>query len=140
MDRFVKGFIAMSMVYLSVAAVLGVAMLAAPKLMALRFVHSHLMLLGWVSMMIYGVGYHILPRFAGKLIKRPGLCELQFWLANAGLLGMLAFYTSMTYGGRSPLVVAGTVAFGVVEAVSVVLFFLIMMSTVFGKEEEQPAQ
>ena len=61
MDRFVKNFILMSIVYLTIAAVLGIFMFGNPSLMQFRFVHSHLMLLGWVSMMIFGVGYHILP-------------------------------------------------------------------------------
>jgi cbb3-type cytochrome oxidase subunit 1 len=135
MDRFVKNFIAMSMVYLAVASLLGVGMLASPKLMALKFVHSHLMLLGWVSMMIYGVGYHILPRFAGKLIKTPRLCDLQFWLANIGLVGMMAFYVPMAYRGSNDLLVAATVGFGIIETLSIILFFYVMMTTVFGKEE-----
>lgn len=134
MDRFVKNFIAMSMVYLAVASLLGVGMLASPKLVALKFVHSHLMLLGWVSMMIYGVGYHILPRFAGRLIKKPGLCELQFWMANIGLVGMLAFYVPMVYGASNKILVTATVGFALIEAVSIVLFFYVMMTTVFGKE------
>lgn len=135
MDRFVKNFIAMSMVYLAVASLLGVGMLASSKLVALKFVHSHLMLLGWVSMMIYGVGYHILPRFAGRLIKKPGLCELQFWMANIGLVGMLAFYVPMAYGVSNKVLVTATVGFALIEAVSIVLFFYVMMTTVFGKEE-----
>ncbi|MGD2081297.1 MAG: hypothetical protein PVG55_01620 [Nitrospirota bacterium] len=135
MDRFVKNFIAMSMVYLAVASFMGVAMLASPGLLALKFVHSHLMLLGWVSMMIYGVGYHILPRFAGKLIKKPGLCELQFWMANVGLVGMLAFYVPMIYGEPTKVLVAATVGFALMEAVSILLFFYVMMTTVFSKEE-----
>jgi cbb3-type cytochrome oxidase subunit 1 len=129
------------MVYLFVASILGLGMLASPKLMAFKFVHSHLMLLGWVSMMIYGVGYHILPRFAGKLIKTPGLCNLQFWLANVGLVGMLSAYAMMTFGSGNSLLVTVTVGFGIMEAVSVARFFYIMMVTVFGKgEEPAPAQ
>jgi cbb3-type cytochrome oxidase subunit 1 len=135
MDMFVKNFIAMSMVYLAVASFLGVGMLASPKLLTLKFVHSHLMLLGWVSMMIYGVGYHILPRFAGKLIKKPGLCELQFWMANIGLVGMLAFYVPIIYGKSTSLLVAATVGFALMEAVSILLFFYVMMTTVFSKAE-----
>ncbi len=63
MDRFARWFIIMSIVYLGLAAVLGIVMLGSDKAMPLKFVHSHLMMLGWVSMMIYGVGYHILPFF-----------------------------------------------------------------------------
>jgi cytochrome c oxidase cbb3-type subunit 1 len=134
MDRFVKNFILMSIVYLAMAAVLGVLMIGYPELLRLKFVHSHLMLLGWVSMMIYGVGYHILPRFAGRLLKSTSMGELQFWLANIGLVGMLLFYTLMQYSTDAGIYKTLTVVFGVVEAFSILLFFYNITTTVFGKE------
>ena len=54
MDRFVRNFIIVSIVYLGVSSILGIAMLWDQSLMSLKFVHSHLNMLGWVSMMIYG--------------------------------------------------------------------------------------
>ena len=97
MDRFVRNFIIVSIVYLGISSILGVCMLANQSLMSLKFVHSHLNMLGWVSMMIYGVGYHVLPRFSGRPLKYPKMGELQFWAANIGLIGMLAFYTLNIY-------------------------------------------
>ncbi|NCO68874.1 MAG: hypothetical protein COZ31_07770 [Nitrospirae bacterium CG_4_10_14_3_um_filter_44_29] len=135
MDRFVKNFILMSIVYLTSAAVLGVFMFGNPSLMQFKFVHSHLMLLGWVSMMIYGVGYHILPRFAGKLIKSKAMAELQFWLANIGIVGMLLFYTLGVYN-QTDSYRGITAAFGVVEAVSIFLFFYNMVATLYSKAAE----
>lgn len=135
MDRFVKNFILMSIVYLTSAAVLGVFMFGNPSLMQFKFVHSHLMLLGWVSMMIYGVGYHILPRFAGKLIKSKAMAELQFWLANIGIVGMLLFYTLGVYN-QTDSYRGITAAFGVVEAVSIFLFFYNMVATLYSKATE----
>jgi len=135
MDRFVKNFILMSIVYLTIAAVLGVFMFGNPSLMQFKFVHSHLMLLGWVSMMIYGVGYHILPRFAGKLIKSKAMAELQFWLANIGIVGMLLFYTLGVYN-QTDSYRGITAAFGVVEAVSIFLFFYNMVATLYSKAAE----
>ena len=52
MDRFVKGFIVMSIVYLGISTILGLLMLGNQSLLSLKFVHSHLNMLGWVSMMI----------------------------------------------------------------------------------------
>ncbi|PIP69947.1 MAG: hypothetical protein COW90_07965 [Nitrospirae bacterium CG22_combo_CG10-13_8_21_14_all_44_11] len=135
MDRFVKNFILMSIVYLTSAAVLGVFMFGNPSLMQFKFVHSHLMLLGWVSMMIYGVGYHILPRFAGKLIKSKAMAELQFWLANIGIVGMLLFYTLGVYN-QTDSYRGITAAFGAVEAVSIFLFFYNMVATLYSKAAE----
>lgn len=135
MDRFVKNFIIISIVYLGISSVVGILMLWNQSLMTLKFVHSHLNMLGWVSMMIYGVGYHILPKFAGKPLKYPKLGELQFWTANIGLVGMLFFYTVNVYrssGTNEALMVI----FGILEVFSIVLFFYNMLATLTAK----PAQ
>jgi cytochrome c oxidase cbb3-type subunit 1 len=135
MDRFVKNFIGASIFYLAVSSVFGVLMLADPSfLIPLKFPHSHLMLLGWVSMMIYGVGYHILPRFAGRLIKHPGIAEAQFWFANAGLLGMVVFHVLLQYNPDVTAYKAPLVVSGIVEVLSISMFFYNMMVTVFAKE------
>jgi cbb3-type cytochrome oxidase subunit 1 len=128
MDRFVKGFIIMSIVYLGIAAVLGIVMLAHQNVMPLKFVHSHLNMLGWVSMMIYGVGYHILPRFMGRPLYSNRIGEVQFYLANISLVAMLAFYTLNVYnpGGTYRML---TVTFGAIQALAIFLFFYNMLMT-----------
>ncbi|MEK6673702.1 MAG: hypothetical protein AABY42_09570 [Nitrospirota bacterium] len=135
MDKFVKNFIGMSLIYLTAASVLGVVMLGHPSLLSLKFVHSHLNLLGWVSMMIYGVGYHVLPRFAGRPLKHPKMGETQFWLANAGLIGMLLFSVVSFYNPEAGIYRGLTVAFGLVEVFSVFLFFYNMFVTLFPRTE-----
>jgi len=138
MDRFVRNFIAMSLVYLAIASVLGVLMLVSPPaIITYKFVHSHLMVLGWVSMMIYGVGYHILPRFAGRLIKHRGMAEGQFWLANLGLVGMAVFYVLMQKNPGSTGYVTVLGVSGAVETLSIFMFFYNMAVTVFAKEAGQ---
>lgn len=132
MDRFARWFIIMSIVYLGIAAVLGIVMLYSDKAMPLKFVHSHLNLLGWVSMMIYGVGYHILPRFMGRPLYSQKIGDAQFWLANAGLVVMLVFYTLNVYAPSEGYVLA-TVAAGVAELVSIFLFFYNMLMTLMPK-------
>lgn len=135
MDRFVKGFIVMSIVYLGVAAVLGIVMLGNQNVMAMKFVHSHLNMLGWVSMMIYGVGYHILPRFMGRPLYSNKIGEAQFYLANISLVAMLLFYTLNVYspGGLFRTL---TVISGVVQALTVFLFFYNMLMTLLAKVEQ----
>jgi cbb3-type cytochrome oxidase subunit 1 len=133
MDKFVKGFIVMSIVYLGLAAVLGIIMLGSQSVMALKFVHSHLNMLGWVSMMIYGVGYHILPRFMGRPLYSNRVGEVQFYLANISLVAMLLFYTLNVYnpGGLYQTL---TILSGAVQAVAIFLFFYNMLLT----KVEQP--
>jgi cbb3-type cytochrome oxidase subunit 1 len=132
MDRFVRNFILMSIVYLGVSSVLGVCMLWDDSLLPLKFVHSHLMLLGWVSMMIYGVGYHVLPRFSGRPLRYPKMGELQFWAANIGLIGMLLFYAMGAYN-PSQMLKTASVVFGALEVFSIVLFLYNMLATLLPK-------
>ncbi len=135
MDRFVRNFIMMSIVYLALAAFFGVVMLANPSYLYLKFIHSHLNMLGWVSMMIYGVGYHILPRFAGKRLKSVKMGEVQFYLANIGLAGMLLFYALQINSPEVVLYKGLSVAFGLMEVASIFLFFYNMLATLFSKDE-----
>jgi cbb3-type cytochrome oxidase subunit 1 len=128
MDRFVRNFIIVSIVYLGLASLLGIGMLWDESLMPLKFVHSHLNLLGWVSMMIYGVGYHVLPRFSGRPLKYPKMGELQFWLANVGLVGMVVFYALNVYY-LLPAYHALAAGFGALEVFSILLFLYNMMAT-----------
>jgi hybrid cluster-associated redox disulfide protein len=94
-----KGFVVMSMVYFLVGSLLGVlvAMNASP-VMTLRFAHAHLNLLGFMAMMIFGVGYFILPRFSGRTLRWPALVPIHFWLSNATLVGLVVFYESSHFG------------------------------------------
>ncbi|NNF83580.1 MAG: DUF1858 domain-containing protein [Deltaproteobacteria bacterium] len=55
-----------------------------------QFAHVHFNLLGFMSMMIYGVGYFILPRFNGRTLHWPSWVPLHFYAANVGLIGMVA--------------------------------------------------
>jgi len=135
MDKFVKGFIVMSIVYLGVAAVLGIVMLSNQNVMALKFVHSHLNMLGWVSMMIYGVGYHILPRFMGRPLHSNRIAEAQFYLANLSLILMLVFYTLNVYSPSDTFRII-TVACGAVQALAIFLFFYNMLMTLLAKVEQ----
>ena len=135
MDSFVRRFIIMSIVYLGVASLVGIAMLGSERAMAFKFVHSHLNMLGWVSMMIYGVGYHILPKFMGRQMYSKKLGEAQFWIANIGLVAMLVFYTLNVYSPSDTLV-AATVLAGVLEMVSILLFFYNMLKTLIPPVEQ----
>ncbi len=92
MSPLSKNFVRASLIYFFIAAILGTIMISMRSYPAqLLFAHVHLNLLGWMSMMIYGVGYHILPRFSGTPLAYPKLGDLQFYLANIGLVGLVSF-------------------------------------------------
>jgi hypothetical protein len=89
MDKSVKAFILASLVYLFLGACFGTMMtmnIGQPVLF--RFAHMHLLLLGFMAMMVYGVGYFILPRFNGTELNWPWMVQVHFWISNLGLLGL----------------------------------------------------
>lgn len=95
MEWFVRWFLKSSLVCLALGVALGVAMAIHPAWVAYRPAHAHLNLLGFVTMMIYGVAYHAIPRFAGRPLWSRRLAAVHWWLANAGLGLMVAGFGLM---------------------------------------------
>ena len=92
MSPLSKNFLRASLVYFLIAAIIGAVMISMKSYPAqLLFTNVHLNFLGWMSMMIFGVGFHILPRFTGRPLAYPRIGNLQFYLANIGLVGMVCF-------------------------------------------------
>jgi cbb3-type cytochrome oxidase subunit 1 len=90
MEWFVKGFVKASVVWLALGVTLGVAMAAHPAWVVYRPAHAHLNLLGFVTMMIYGVAYHVIPRFTGHPLYSRRLAGWHWWASNVGLVLMVA--------------------------------------------------
>lgn len=113
MDRYMKAFVVMSMLYLLAGAVLGIRLAWSTASLQLRFAHVHLNLLGFMAMMIFGVGYFILPRFSGRTLRWPDLVPVHFWVSNLSLVGMVVFYSVWP---------TGLLACAIIQALSTVLF------------------
>lgn len=133
MDRYMKGFVVMSMVYLFAGSVLGIWLYAHGPTMDVRFAHVHLNLLGFMAMMIFGVGYFILPRFAGRTLRWPGLVAVHFWASNLSLWGMVLSHSA--WGG-------GFLFFSALQAASAGVFLGNVGMSILGtaKEHREPAQ
>jgi cytochrome c/quinol oxidase subunit I len=99
MDWFVKAFLKSSLAWLALGVTVGAAMAAHPAWIVYRPVHVHMNLLGFVTMMIYGVAYHVIPRFTGHPLHSRRLAAVQWWLANAGLALMAVGFTLRARGG-----------------------------------------
>lgn len=87
-----RWFIAAALAYALLGGLLALGWLASPAALpphALR-AHAHLMLMGFLGMMIFGVGLHVLPRFTGRPLYSERMADAQFGLVNAGLLAMVS--------------------------------------------------
>ena len=85
MDWFVKAFLKASLAWLGAGVSLGIAMALHPAWALYRAAHLHMNLLGFVAMMIFGVAYHVIPRFTGHPLHSRRLATIHWWLANGGL-------------------------------------------------------
>lgn len=133
MDKTTVFLIKASLVYLFLGTLLGVLIAVQPDWTGyLVSVHVHLNLVGFMAMMVFGVGYHVLPRFSGRAIHNPKLIPLQVWTANVGLWGMaLGFVLRPTVYDSLGTFLLG--AFGSVELGSVLLFAYNMLKTLPGQ-------
>jgi len=55
--------------------------------------HTHVNLLGWVEMAIFGAVYYLIPRLVKRPIYSMRLVKVHFWVHNTGLVGMVILFT-----------------------------------------------
>jgi cbb3-type cytochrome oxidase subunit 1 len=116
MARYTVGFVWAALAYFLVGLTLGLVMAFEPSLIGrLRVAHAHVNLVGWVSMFIFGVAYHVLPRFAGQPLHSPRLADFHLLAANVGLIGM-----AVSIAALGPGPVFG--AFGVLQTLGGLAF------------------
>jgi len=108
MDWFAKRFVKASLVWLCVAVTFGAAMAIHPAWAIYRTAHMHAALLGFVSMMIFGVAYHVLPRFSGSPLHSKRVAGWHWWTANIGLVAMMVGFVARVTSSI-PTVISGIV-------------------------------
>lgn len=113
MEWFVKAFIRASLAWFALGIALGLVMAAHPPWVAYRPAHAHMNVVGFLTMMVFGVGYQLLPRLFGHALYSRKLAIAHWWLANGGLAGMVAgFFMQPHVGARSaPITATGGLLF-----------------------------
>jgi cbb3-type cytochrome oxidase subunit 1 len=93
-----------------------------------QFVHVHMLLVGFVLFLIYGIGYKLIPTmfFGLPKVGNIGWAEAQFWLANIGLAGLLAGAMMPVGFGLDRI----ALLFGTIEAAAGILFVVLMGKTI----------
>ena len=126
MAVYARNFIRVSLVSLLLGFALGLEMIVHPQALVYRPIHVHLLLLGFMAHMVFGVGYHIIPRFQGH-VRIPDLwANVHLHLAAWGLLAMIVGWIARFKMAGSPLrhlLLAG----GIAEMLGVLLFLVIVM-------------
>ena len=91
MDVSVRWFLRSAVLWLLLGLGLGVWMAMVPgRMPLLRTAHLHALLPGFVLFMIFGVGYHVLPRFSGRPLPWPRGTFLHLVLSNLGVASLVA--------------------------------------------------
>ena len=138
MEWFVKAFLKASLASLALGVSLGLAMAAHPPWTIHRVAHMHLVLLGFVTMMIYGVGYHVVPRFAGHPLHSARAAGWHWWASTVGLAFMvIGFMMRAVYPTSGTYVL---VAGGSLSALGAYLFVYVIWRTVDGSPATKAAE
>ena len=130
MEWFVRAFLKASLAWLALGVTLGVAMGAHPNWTVYLPAHMHMVLLGFVTMMIYGVAYHVIPRFTGHPLHNRRAAGVHWWLANIGLAMMVCgFVARVARPGIGTVVLATG---GTLSALGAYTFVYLIWRTVDG--------
>jgi cbb3-type cytochrome oxidase subunit 1 len=113
MEWFVKAFIRASLAWFALGILLGLVMAAHPAWIIYRPAHAHMNVVGFLTMMVFGVGYQLLPRLFGGGLYSRRLAIAHLWLANLGLVGMVTGFVAQPHiGSRSaPITASGGLMF-----------------------------
>ena len=89
MEWFIKAFIRASLLWFAGGILLGVALAVHPAWLIYRPAHAHMNVVGFLTMLVFGVGYQLLPRLFGHALHSTRLAVIHLVLANAGLAGLV---------------------------------------------------
>ena len=114
MDWFVKAFIRASLAWFALGILAGLAMAIHPAWVAYRPAHAHMNVVGFLTMMVFGVGYQLLPRLFGHPLHSRPLAVAHWWLANIGLAAMVVGFVLAPHIGptrSAPVTATGGMLF-----------------------------
>jgi cbb3-type cytochrome oxidase subunit 1 len=114
-----KAYLKIATVYFSIGVLAGLTM---GIIHDFRFtsVHAHVNLLGWVTMALFGIIYHLYPNAANTK-----LAKTQFWLHNIGVPVMLGGIALQVLG------VSAALPPTIIGSIAVVLGVILFMVNVF---------
>lgn len=131
MEWFVRWFLKSGLAALALGVAMGIWLAVSPGAIIYRPAHAHLNLLGFVSMVIFGVAYHVIPRFTGHPLHSRTMAGAHWWASNVGLALMLAGFLLLPHLSGIGRLVLGTGA--CVAATGALLFVYNLWRTIDGR-------
>lgn len=133
MGRATRIFLVASLIYLVLGVTIGVILTIHPRAVGgFMAMHAHINLLGWLSMIVFAVAYHVLPRFSGRELYSERLANTHVILANAGLIGLMISWPLSRFN-LTPAVHVFFIAAALCYAAGAYLFVYNVLRTILGK-------
>ncbi len=134
-----RRFILASFIFFLISTIMGYLMLSRLIPSAPSFVHAHVGVYGWITLLIFGVAYKLLPSaFANKTrVHSLRMAEVHFWMAMVGLSGLFLFEYLSRFRVSSLYFHAGVI-FGAFLLASGVIFVVNMWKTFMQGQENSP--
>ena len=108
MEWFIKAFIRASLLWFAAGIALGVGIAVYPQWIIYRPAHAHMNVVGFLTMLVFGVGYQLLPRLFGHPLYSQRLAVAHLFLANIGLGGLVVGFLVQPHSGFAGRCVTGT--------------------------------
>ena len=104
-------------------------------------IHGHLLLIGWTGLFIIGISLHFLPRLSSVPISQPQWIPRLLWLIGTGLLVRFISHSILPYfvkGIFFTVLSWITAASGFLEWYGVLVYLVLLVSTIFGISKAGP--
>jgi|GEM_PF-5760347 len=118
-----KRFVFASLFYLALGTIFGILNGTVGLGYFGIFAHTHFNLLGFMAMIVFGIGYFILPRFNGTELRFNSWVAIHFWLANISLIGMVIFRGLAVDSGETSYNIL-FIIFASVQVISIFMFII----------------
>lgn len=135
MTVYMKNFIFASLFYLGLATIFGILNGTSDIGYIGTFAHTHFNLLGFMCMIVFGIGYFIIPRFNGVDLRFDSWVGPHFWIANISLIGMV-FFRWLEFEQGETIYSVLFISMATLQAISIFMFILNVWLTLTPKKKE----
>jgi cbb3-type cytochrome oxidase subunit 1 len=138
MECIINAFIRASLLWFAGGVVHGVGIAVHPQWLIYRPAHAHMSVVGFQTMLEFGVGYQLLPRLFGHPLYSRRLAVAHLFLANLGLSALVAGFFVQPHAAFAGRWIIG--AGGGLFAVGAIFWVLNLWHTFDAAESRQRAR